>query len=130
MLAAASLFFFLVAQDNTLSFSGCIGWVEGALKRHVRNSNGDVALEVSSVSTVFFLVCSAFRDGWPIDHAEKLGLRPPCFFLGATAGVRCAMVRGRGVAIAPVASRRGSHFIASTVVTEAAKNHPRAHRGC
>ena len=34
---AASLFFFLVAQDSRkLSLSGCLGWAEGALKRHVR----------------------------------------------------------------------------------------------
>ena len=37
---------------------------------------------------------------------------------------------GVGAAIDPVASRLGSRFIASIVVTEAAKNRPRLHRGC
>ena len=57
--AAASLFFFLVAQDRKLSLSGCLGWAQEALKRHVRNSSGDAAIEVSSVSSVV-LICSGF----------------------------------------------------------------------
>ena len=73
--AVASLFFFLVAQDRKLSLSGCLGWAEGALKRHVRNSSGDEAIEVSSVSSVFLLFCQVFVIvGRPIELAEKMGV--------------------------------------------------------
>ena len=75
--AAASLVFFLGAQDMKLSLSGCLGWAEGAPERHVRNSSGDAAIEVSSVSSVFFAFFVGFRDGGPIEQAEKLGMRPP-----------------------------------------------------
>ena len=92
--AAASLFLFLVAQDRKLSLSGCLGRAEGA-KSHVRNSNGDAAIEVSSVSSVFLLACSVFvmvsrssrRKSWACGRHG---------FLGAATGVRCAMVCGRG----------------------------------
>ena len=73
--AAASLFFFLVAQDRKISLSGCLGWAEGALKHHARNNNGDAAIEVLSVISVFVSLLR-FRDGWPIEQDEKLGLRP------------------------------------------------------
>ena len=55
-----ALFFFLVAQDRKLPLSGCPGRAEETLKRHVRNSSGDAAMEVSSVSSVVLLVRSGF----------------------------------------------------------------------
>ena len=78
--AAPSLIFFLVAQDRKLSLSGCLGWEEGALKRHVRNSSDDAAIEVASVFSVFLLVCSVFVIVGRSSRQTKLGLRPPCFF--------------------------------------------------
>ena len=87
---------FLVAQGRKLSLSGCLGWAEGTLKRHVRNSNGDAAIEVSSVSSVFLLVCSIFVMVGRSNRPKKWACGRHDFVLGATAGVRCAMVCGRG----------------------------------
>ena len=50
--AAASLFFFLGAQDRKLSLSGCLGWAEEVVKSHVWNRSGHAAIEVSSVFSV------------------------------------------------------------------------------
>ena len=93
---AASLFLFFVAEGIKLPISGSLGWAKGAVKRHSWTSDGDVTIMVSIVSSVFLLVLLGFRDGWPIEQAEKMILRPPRFCLGATARVRCAMVCGRG----------------------------------
>ena len=60
MRAAARLVFCLVTQGIKLSLSGCIGWAEGIIKRHVRNSSGDAAVEVLRVPSVSLLVCSGF----------------------------------------------------------------------
>ena len=49
-----------------------------------------------------------FRDGWPIEQAKKLGIRPPRFFFEApTPGcdVLWSVGVGAGAAVAPVASR-------------------------
>ena len=77
--AAASLFLFLVAQDWKLSLSGCLGLAEKAPNRYVRNSSGDAAIEVPSVCilSVLFAHLHGFCDCWPIEQAEKMGLRPP-----------------------------------------------------
>ena len=75
--AAASLFFFLEAQDRKLSLSGCLGWAEGALEHHVRNGNGGAAIEVSNVSSVFLLVCSVLVMVGRSSRSKKLFLRPP-----------------------------------------------------
>ncbi|MEP5267734.1 MAG: hypothetical protein ABJQ63_10230, partial [Lentilitoribacter sp.] len=45
-------------QDRKFSLSGSLGRAEGAFKRHARNSNGDAASKVWSVSSVFLPVCS------------------------------------------------------------------------
>ena len=42
-----------------------------------------------SLFSVALLFC---RGTWLIELVEKLGLRPPLFFLGATAGVRYGMI--------------------------------------
>ena len=75
--AAASLFFFSAAQARNLSLSGTLGWAEGALTSHPRNSDGGAAIE-------FFCVLGLSLGSltvWAIDLVERLGLRPPCYFL-------------------------------------------------
>ena len=76
---AASLFLFFVAEGIKLPISGSLGWAKGAVKRHSWTSDGDVTIMVSIVSSVFLLVLLGFRDGWPIEQAEKMILRPPRF---------------------------------------------------
>ena len=87
---------FLVAQDRKLSFSGCLGWAEEALKRHVRNSSGDAAIEISSVFSVVLLVCSVFAIVGRSSRPKNWDCGRHDYFGGATAGVRCAMVYGCG----------------------------------
>ena len=77
-----SFVLFLMAQDRKISLSRCIGWAEGVFER-----SGDEAIEVSSLYPLvfsslillWFARLLGFRDGWPIDHAENLSLRPPWF---------------------------------------------------
>ena len=51
--AATSLRLYWEAQARQLSFSESLGWAEGGLKRQARNSDGDAAIEVLSVPSVF-----------------------------------------------------------------------------
>ena len=97
MRAAASLFFFLVAQDGKLSLLGSHGWAEGALKRQARNNNRDAAIKVLSVSAVFLLVCSVFVMVGGSSRPKNWACGSRDLFLSATARVRCAMVCGRGL---------------------------------
>ena len=97
VLAADSLYFFLVAQARKLSLSVSLEWAEEALKRHAWVSDGDAAIEVLRFSSVFWVdrmvLVALGRSRWwkycPCDRHD--------FFL-ATARARCAMVciRGRG----------------------------------
>ena len=80
--AAASLLFFLAAQASKLSLSWSLGWAEGALKCHMRNCDDGVGIEVLIVSSVFFAYLRS-RACWAIELVEKLGLRPPRFFVEA-----------------------------------------------
>ena len=71
-------FFFLAAQARKLSLSASLDWAEKVLKRHVRVSNGDAAIEgllFSSVGWIDRLLGS--RRAWPIELVERLCLRPP-----------------------------------------------------
>ena len=52
--AVSSLFFVLVAQARKLSLTGSLGWAEEALKCDPLNSDGGAAIEVLSVSSVFW----------------------------------------------------------------------------
>ena len=94
------LFFLRCRQliASNLSLSGSLGWAEGALKGHPRNSDSGAAIEFLSASSIFSVYLSVlvlFRrsswlKNWACDGHD--------FFWGATAGVWCAMVctRGRG----------------------------------
>ena len=69
MLAAANLCFFVAAPATKLSLSASIEWAEEALKRHARGSDGDVAIEVLSFSSIFrvdrlFLVAPGRSSWW------------------------------------------------------------------
>ena len=55
VLAADSLLFFLVAQARKLSLSASLERAEEPLRRHARVSNGDAAIEVLRLSTVFWV---------------------------------------------------------------------------
>ena len=55
MRAVANLFSFLAAQARKLSLSGYLGWAEGSLKRHGRDSDGDAAIAVLNVSSRFWV---------------------------------------------------------------------------
>ena len=108
MHAAVCLFLFLVTQDRKLSLSGCLGWAEGASKLHARNNKGDAAIYnkyyIYSIERIlcFFARLLGFRNGWPIEQAEKLGLRPPCFFFRRHCpGYDVIWSVGVGAAIAP-----------------------------
>ena len=97
--AAASLFSFLAAQARKLSLSGSLGWAERARKYHPRKSDGGAAMEALSklsVLSVFWVYPSVFvafgRSSWLKNWAWDRH----DFVLGATAGVRCAMVCRRG----------------------------------
>ena len=78
---ASSHFFFLLAQDRKLLFSGRLGWAEGALKRHVQNGSRDAAIRGLERILRFFVRLLGIRDCRPVEQAEKLDLRPPCLFL-------------------------------------------------
>ena len=47
--------FFLAAQARKLSLSASLEWAEEPLKRHVRDSDGDEAIEVLRFSSVFWV---------------------------------------------------------------------------
>ena len=55
VLAADSLYFFWAGPARKLSPSASLEWAEEALKRHARVSDGDVAFEVLSFSSVFWV---------------------------------------------------------------------------
>ena len=55
VLAADSVCFFLAAQAGKLSLSAFLEWAEEALKRHARVSDGDAAIEVFIISSVFWV---------------------------------------------------------------------------
>ena len=59
-----------------LSLSASFEWAEESLERHARDSDGDAAIEVLSVSCVLGLSLGS-RAVWAIELLEKLGLRPP-----------------------------------------------------
>ena len=46
--------FFSAAQARKLTLSGSLGWAEGTVTCHPRNSDGGAAIEVLSVSSVFW----------------------------------------------------------------------------
>ena len=52
---------------------------------------GGAAIQVLIASSVFLGLSLGSRAFWAIELVEKTGLRPPRFFLSATAGVCCAM---------------------------------------
>ena len=90
-----SLFFF-TAQGRKVSPSSSLAWAEGALKCYPRNSDGGAAIEVLSVSSVFWVYPSVL-----VLFGRSNGLKNGDwdrheFLWGGTAGVRCAMVCGRG----------------------------------
>ena len=96
MRAAAGVSFLLAAQARKPSPSWSLGWAEGASKRRARSSDGDEAIEILSEYSCFRLVGSVFvrhgRTSW-FNNWDR-GRHDP--FSGATAGVRCSMVCGRG----------------------------------
>ena len=77
------------------------------------------SLELSSIYSVYSLGC---RGTWQIKLGTKLGLRSPSIFFWRHRRVRCAVICYRTVAVsaavASVASRCGSRFIASVVVVD------------
>ena len=75
--AAASPFFFMAANARKLSLSGSLGWAEGALKCHPRNSDSRAAIEVLSVSSVFRVYPSVLVQFGRSSWFEKLGSRQP-----------------------------------------------------
>ena len=104
--AAASLFFYLVAQDRKPSLSGCLEGAEEALKCHVRNSSGDAAIEVSSVCSVFSLDCSVSMIVGRSSRPKTMGLRPPLLtFEAPTTGYDILWCVGVGEAIESVPYR-------------------------
>jgi len=115
--AAASLCFVLAAQAKKLSVSAHLG---GRRKPKTprteqrRRCSDHRSLELSSVFSVASLGC---RGTWPIELVAKLGLRPPWFFLRRhRRGTLCYDLVAVSAAVAPVATRWGSRFIASVVV--------------
>ena len=84
--------FFLEAQARKLLLSASLAWTERALKCHPRNSDGDSANELLSVSSVFWVYPSVL-----VLFGRSCGLKTcDCdrhgFFFNTTTGVRCAMV--------------------------------------
>ena len=55
VLAAGSLCSFLATQARKLSLSASLEWAEEALEPHVRDSDGDAAIEVLSFASVFWV---------------------------------------------------------------------------
>ena len=94
----APLLFCFAAQAWNLSLSASLAWAEGALKCHPRNSDGGVAIEVLSVSSVFWVDPSVLVLFGRSCCLKNCDCYRHDFFSGATAGVRCAMVCrcGRG----------------------------------
>ena len=80
--AVSSLFFVLVAQARKLSLTGSLGWAEEALKCDPLNSDGGAAIEVLSVSSVFWVYTGTSvlvllgRSTW-----LKIGLATAMMFL-------------------------------------------------
>ena len=68
MSAATSLCYFLVAQARKLSLSAPLEWAEKALKRHVRDSDSDAAIEIFSYPFVFgvdrLVLVALGRSNW------------------------------------------------------------------
>ena len=62
VLAADILSFFLAAQARKLSLSASLEWAEEPLKRHVRVSDGDEAIEVLTCSGVYFASIAWFSS--------------------------------------------------------------------
>lgn len=62
------------AQAMKQLLSTSLRWVEGALRRHGRCSNGD-APTLYRLSVLGRSLC--FCEAWPIDLVEILGFRPP-----------------------------------------------------
>ena len=118
--AAASLSFFVAAQARKLSLSASLAWAEGALKCHLRNSDGGAAIEVLSVSLVFWVYPSVlvlFGRSCCLKIAIATAM---IFFEVPPPGYAVLWSVAVGAAGAPVAIRRGSRFIASVIVVDKA----------
>ena len=112
--------FFFAAQARKLSLSGYLGWAEGTLKCHPRNSDGGEAIGFFSVSSVFWVYPSVlvlFGRSCCLKNCDCGHV----FFEAPPPG--CAVLWSVGVctAGAPVAIHRGSRFIASIVVVDKAQ---------
>ena len=124
------------------SFSFCWRKIESYNSQGVLGGRGESWSAVCGTATVMqlsrsqaypLLFCSFARFSWWLaDRAgRKIGIAAATsFFEAPPPGDDVPWSVGVGTAIAPVASRWGSCFIASIVVAETAKNHPRLHRGC
>ena len=109
--AAASLCLFFAAQARTLSLSASLEWAAEAPKRHARNSDGDAdIIDVLSYPLCFrslrLVVVALGRSSWWRNWACDRHV----FFIGATAGVRCAMIRSREHGCCP-----GRHSLRFTI---------------
>ena len=126
-MSSASLYLCLAAQDRKLSLSGRLGLAVEALKRQVRAKQQRWTRAYPQIFSLFDLLSRLLAD-----RAGRKNEIAATFitFEEPPLGYDVLGCVGGGAAIAPVTSRSSSYFIASIVVTEAAENRPRLHRGC
>ena len=95
--AAASVAFLLLAQVKKLALSSSLAWAVGALKCHTRKSYDGAGIRVLSVSAAFLVISSVLVVFGRSCSWQNCDYGRYNFYGGATAGLRCAMVRRRGL---------------------------------